>query len=317
MIKRLWIAWDHFWFGPQNLIGLAFMRVVLCGTMFYMYIIRLGNLSYYSDSNWVPRAKAFAAFSELYQPSFLWCFWPDSWMGVMHVLLVALLGLLTLGIGGRWLMWAAWILDMGFIQRNYSVNFGADIIASLLLFYMCFTESCERLSILNIFRDKRSLSKSDILSSLMIRMMQVQISVLYAYTGWEKLKGASWWDGTALWSVMANPQMTTMNYDFLRHIPWIMPIMGYATILFETYFPVMIVWNKTRTFWLIAGVFFHCGIGLFMGLGNFALVMLSTYFLFIDPSIMEQKIVSKWENRKESFLKPSRSCNLENVGDCR
>jgi hypothetical protein len=189
----------------------------------------------------------------------------------------------------------AWILDMGFIQRNYAVNFGADIIAALFLFYMSFSQSCERLSILNLFRSKNEFRQSDILSSLMMRMMQVQISVLYAYTGWEKLKGASWWDGTALWSVMANPQMTTMNYDFLRNFPWVIPIIAYVTIIFEVYFPTMIIWKKTRNKWLLIGVFFHSGIAIFLGLGQFALVMMSTYFLFVDPLILEEKIVSKWE----------------------
>lgn len=294
MIKRIWSAWDEFWFAPQNLLGLAFMRIVLCGTMFYMYAIRLTNISYYSDASWIPRVKALDALGELYRPLFLWSFWPDSLMGIMHVVLVILLGLLTLGIGGRWLMAIAWILDMGFIQRNYAVNFGADIIAALFLFYMSFAQSCERLSVINLFRPKIEFKQSDLLSSLMIRMMQVQISVLYAYTGWEKLKGASWWDGTALWSVMANPQMTTMNYDFLRNIPWVIPIFAYITILFEIYFPPMVIWKKTRGAWLMMGVFFHSGIAIFMGLGPFALVMMSTYFLFLDPLILEQKVVSKW-----------------------
>ncbi|NUN07047.1 MAG: hypothetical protein HUU57_14965, partial [Bdellovibrio sp.] len=203
-MKKIWNWWEHFWFAPQNLLGLAFMRIVLCGTMFYMYSVRLLNLSYYSDESWIKKDTALNAIVELYRPLFSWNFWPDSANMPMHILLVVLLGLLTLGVGGRWLMWLAWVIDMGFIQRNYSVNFGADIIASLLMFYMLFTQSCERLSVLNLWRKKMAFKNSDLVSSMMIRMLQVQISVIYAYTGWEKLKGASWWDGTALWSVMAN-----------------------------------------------------------------------------------------------------------------
>ena len=145
-----------------------------------------------------------------------------------------------MGIGGRAIMWLTWIINMGFIQRNYSVNFGADIIATLFLFYMSFTQSCERLSILNWKKAKIPNVSSNMISSMMMRMMQVQISVIYAYTGWEKLKGASWWDGTALWSVMANPQMTTADFSFLRAFPWSIPILAYSTIIFEMYFPAMV-----------------------------------------------------------------------------
>lgn len=295
-MKKLWSLWDKFWFAPQNLLGLAYMRIFLCGTMFYMYAFRLSNLSYYEPTSWIHRDSALESLSELYRPTFAWFFWPDSMNFGVHVFFVILLGLLTLGIGGRWIMWLAWVLDMGFIQRNYSVNFGADVIAALFLFYMSFTQSCEHLSVMSLFRRRKSFQSSDFLSSLMIRMMQVQICVIYAYTGWEKLKGASWWDGTALWSVMANPQMTTMDFSFLRAIPWVIPVVAYITILFEVYFPVMVIWDKTRQWWLLMGVLFHAGIGLFMGLGPFAVTMVSTYFLFIDPRFLERardKIVSK------------------------
>lgn len=291
MIKKAWKAWEHFWFAPQNLLGLAFMRILLCGTMAYLYSVRLFNLDYYTDASWIPRSMALEVMPDLYRPYFLWWFWPDSWNLVMGVLLVVLLLLLMVGIGGRWLMWMAWVIDAGFIQRNYSVNFGADIIAALFLFYMSFTQSCERLSVLNLIRKKKNFKMSDVLSSTFIRMMQVQICVIYAYTGWEKLKGGSWWDGTALWSVMANPQMTTLDFSFLRSVPWSIPAMAYVTIIFEAYFPVMVAWPKTRYLWLFAGVMLHAGIGLFMGLGPFSTTMLSTYFLFISPLILEQKVV--------------------------
>jgi hypothetical protein len=211
---------------------------------------------------------------------------------------VVLFALLTLGIGGRLLMWLAWIINLGFLQRNYPAHFGADVIGSLLLFYLCFTQSCERLSVLNLFTKKRSFEDSDMLSSVMIRMLQVQIMVIYAYTGWEKLKGASWWDGTALWSVLANPQMTTMDFSFLRSIPWVIPVIGFMTIIFEVYFPPMVIWQKSRYIWLLMGVSMHLGIGIFMGLMPFATVMMSTYFLFISPLILEQKIVSKLDLTK-------------------
>ncbi|MGZ3772068.1 MAG: HTTM domain-containing protein [Pseudobdellovibrionaceae bacterium] len=293
-LKNIWNKWEHFWFAPQNLLGLAFMRVLLCGTMVYLYSARLLNLSYYNDGSWMPRSLALEVMPEIYRPLFLWAFWPDSLNLVMHSLLVVLLVLLTIGIGGRWLMWMAWIIDMGFIQRNYSVNFGADIIGALFLFYMSFTQSCERLSVVNLFRRKKEFKNSDILSSVMIRMMQVQISVIYAYTGFEKLKGASWWDGTALWSVMANPQMTTMDFSFLRVVPWIIPVVAYLTIAFEIYFPLAVAWPKMRNAWLILGVLFHASIAICMGLAPFATMMVSTYFLFLDSSILEKKV---WRNR--------------------
>lgn len=292
MIKKLWAHWDQFWFAPQNLLGLAYMRVMLCATLLYMNVTRFYNLEFYTDASWIPRTRALEVMPELGRPLFLWTFWPDSMNFVMNLVLVVLLALLTVGIGGRWLMGIAWIINAGFLQRNYAVNFGADVIGALFLFYMSFTQSCERLSVVNLVRKKSSFKVSDTVSSMMIRMMQVQISVIYAYTGWEKLKGGSWWDGTALWSVLANPQMTTMDFSFLRHFPWVIPLIGYVTILFEIYFPAMVAWPRTRYLCLLLGLSFHAGIGIFMGLIPFATVMVSTYFLFLDPALLE-KVLGK------------------------
>lgn len=292
-LKQFWSYWDSFWFSPQNLLGVAFMRVMLCGTLLYMSIMRFFNLWFFTDKSWLTQDKALAIIPPLGRPPFSWNFWPDSMNLPVNILVVILFALLTLGIGGRLIMWLAWIINLGFLQRNYPAHFGADVIGSLLLFYLCFTQSCERLSILNFFTKKKSFKESDMISSMMTRMLQVQIMVIYAYTGWEKLKGASWWDGTALWSVLANPQMTTMDFSFLRNIPWVIPIIGFLTIVFEVYFPPMVIWQKSRYIWLLMGVSMHLGIGIFMGLMPFATVMMSTYFLFLSPLFLEQKIVSK------------------------
>lgn len=294
MMKKMWSWWDEFWFTPQNLLGLGFMRIVLCGTMFYLYSYRMLALKYYSDENWVSRSLAWQAIPDYYRPAFSWTFWPDAWVFPLHLAFVIFLFLLMLGIGGRILMMITWILAMGFLQRNFTVNFGADVILTLFMFYMMFTQSCARLSVLNLIRQKSPNQMSDFLSSMMIRMMQIQISVIYAYTGWEKLKGGSWWDGTALWSVLGNPQMTTLDFTFFRYIPWVIPVLAYTTIIFEIYFPVMVASRRTRYPWLVAGVFFHAGIGIFMGLAPFATAMLSTYFLFIDPLILEQRVLARF-----------------------
>lgn len=299
MIQKALSNWNRFWFEYDNLLGLAWMRILLCASMLYMYIFRMFGMEFYSQESWIPRAMSAEALPPLLQPAFSWMFWPDSWSPVFHLALIVLLLLLLLGIGGRWIMWLAWIINSAFIQRNYSVNFGADIIANLLLFYMSFTQSCARLSVL-----KTKPAQADFVTSAFTRMMMVQMCAIYAYTGWEKLKGGSWWDGTALWNVMANPQMTTWDYTFLREVPFIFPLLAYATIIFEMYFPVMVTIPRTRHLWLILGLVFHAGIAVFMGLVPFATVMVSSYFLFMDKGLLERfslKIVSKLDFLKKQI----------------
>ena len=118
--------------------------------------------------------------------------------------------------------------------------------------------------------------------------MQIQICVIYMYTGFEKLKGNTWWDGTALWTVFANPQFSAWNLIWLKNFPLFFAIGTFVTVIYEIYFPAMVIHRKIRPYWLMAGLFFHCAIGMTLSLMPFSFVMLSTYFLFLDRSILRR-----------------------------
>jgi Vitamin K-dependent gamma-carboxylase len=122
----------------------------------------------------------------------------------------------------------------------------------------------------------------DQLSSVFFRILQIQISVIYAYTGFEKLKGNSWWDGTALWTVFANPQFAAFDLTWLQHFPLFFALGTFTTVVFEVYFPAMMMFRRTRLPWLLLGVIFHGMIGFTLGLMPFSLIMISTYFLFLE-----------------------------------
>lgn len=286
-LSQLWRIWSEFWFEPQGLLNLALFRVVLCGTLFGMYSDRLRDVSlFYSDQSLVPRSLALQVIPQFLRPPFETFFWLDSQAVFFHTLLVLGLLLLTLGVGGRLLTWFVWILHISFLQRNYSVAFGADLIGGIFLLYLAFTQSCERLSLWKFFRKTKS-APCDELTSVFYRMIQVQLCVIYAYTGMEKLKGSSWWDGTALWSVFANPQMVIGDLTWMRYVPYVIVFLTFATVLFEIYFPVL-VWNlKARKYLLMMGVSFHCGIGFVMALWSFALIMMSPYVLFLSRERLE------------------------------
>lgn len=293
MLSKFLKTWDHFWFGPQKLINIALMRVLLVGTMLHLYFLRSWNIDYFTDKSFMPRALALESMEEFLRPAWGWFFWPDSMAAGVHALYVLCLLLLFLGIGGRLLTMLAWVLHMGFLYRNYAAIFGADVIAGVFLFYLAFADSCARLSVLNLFKKKKPIRlESDFVTSAMMRMMQFQICIIYAYTGFEKLKGLSWWDGTALWSVLANPQMVDMDWTFLRHVPIVIAVGSFTSILFEIYFPAAMLNPRFKKYWLMLGVFFHLSIGLLMGLMHFSLVMISTYFLFVSPEVLERVLAA-------------------------
>lgn len=287
--QELWSAWCDFWFTYDNPLALALLRIQLAAVLLWMYAHRhLYNLMDFGPSALIPRDWALRALPEDMRPPFGWFFWPDDLAAGVHGLFLGLLLLILLGVGARWVAWLAWIIHLGFIQRNYSILFGADVISSVFLFYLAFVRSDERLSIMN-WKGRRPPPERppEMVSSMFARLLQVQLVTIYAYTGFEKLRGASWWDGTALWTVLGNPQMVAFDLDFVRNVPLLIAATTFLTIVFEIYWGAAVAHPKTRKLWLWAGVAFHVGIGLLMSLWTFSLVMLAVYWLFIPRASLE------------------------------
>ncbi len=276
----------EFLFVKPHYEGLGLMRFLLCGCLLYLAIFRQMNMSQYTEMSLIPRADALGVYPDFYRPFFQFFFWPDSLAPLVHGLYTALMALAFLGLTNRPIMLVTWALAQGFINRNYSMLFGADLIGTLFFFYLSFTHCTEYFSLKKIFFKKEkqhnSESFSDQLSAVFFRLMQIQISVIYMYTGFEKLKGSTWWDGTALWTVFANPQFSSLDLIWMRHFPLFFAVGTFTTLIFEVYFPTVIVSQKFRPYWLMLGVVFHGTIGLLFGLLPFSLIMISTYFLFID-----------------------------------
>jgi hypothetical protein len=287
---------SHFLFAAKNLEQLAAFRIILCGTLFYTACFRQLNMDQLGPLSLIPRSSALTIFPDFYRPHLQWFFWPDSYVSFVHLGLIALLFFAMIGLSNRALLVLTWIIHQGILNRNYSILFGADVIGGLFLFYLCFTECSDVFSVKNIlFRKTNAVrdvaqnnNKNVSLSSVFFRLMQIQICVIYMYTGFEKLKGKTWWDGTALWTVLANPQFSQYDFKFLSHIPLFFAFSTFVTLIFEIYFPAMMI-NKTyRKYWLIAGVGFHLTIGLLLGLMTFSLIMVATYVLFLQKETLEK-----------------------------
>lgn len=284
-LHKSWIQWNRYWFEYQEPLGLALCRIQLGLVLLWMYGVRqFTSISMFSADGMVPREKALLLMADPVRPPFGWFqLWPDAMNAPVHALLVFCCAMIVLGVATPWFGIIAWVIHMGFIQRNYAILFGADVVSCVFLFYLLFTRCDERLSVRAYFRKgpaTPSALRAD-LSSLFARLLQIQLGVIYMYTGFEKLRGASWWDGTALWTVLGNPQMAEFNMTWVRNFPLLIAATTFVTVIFEIYWPAAVLGNRGRKLWLYAGTSFHLAIGLLLGLWPFSLVMLAPYWLWL------------------------------------
>lgn len=121
-------------------------------------------------------------------------------------------------------------------------------------------------------------------SVIPLRMICVQIALVYLATGLWKLGSPEWQDGTALYYVLA-----TNGFSRLPTLPGLrfttlLTGMTHLVLIWELGFAFMVLVPWARALALGLGVALHLGMWLTMDLGPFPWVMLASYVAFIPPS---------------------------------
>jgi len=147
----------------------------------------------------------------------------------------------------------------------------------------------------------KALKSQDLLTPVVYRLIPIQLCLVYAYSGLEKLKGPTWWYGSALWNIVTNGKMMPFDASLIAHFPIALVLGCYATLIFEIYFPMAVWVDKIRRPWLVYGVAFHFMIGLLMDLMSFSYLMCIGYvFLLQDRD---------WSALKNLFPRMNRIVN--------
>jgi predicted DCC family thiol-disulfide oxidoreductase YuxK len=127
--------------------------------------------------------------------------------------------------------------------------------------------------------------------------MQIQMAVIFFYTGVSKIKWEAWRNGDALWLVLSSFDYYNRIYvDILAHHYWIGIVATYATLLIELAFPFLIWQRRTRPYLLAAAIFLHLQFALFLGLIYFSFVMIMGHMSFLDPDWLHR--LGAWWKRK-------------------
>ena len=118
-----------------------------------------------------------------------------------------------------------------------------------------------------------------------LRLMRIQMAVMYLTSGLFKLIGPGWRSGsTVYYATTQNIYGRVLHvYPLPQGIDWILTALSYATVLWEITFPLMMLHRVTRTAAILIGVGMHLGIGATMEVGPFSLMMLVCYSAFISP----------------------------------
>ncbi len=306
-------AWDRFWFTPQAPHTLALIRILGGAMLLYTHLVWTIDLeAFLGPTSWLTRDTVRlmneGPDGKSYAISYL--LWVDSpaliWM--LHLAALVVFILLTIGLWSRVAAVLAWIITISYCQRLTGSWFGLDQINAFIATYLMLGPCGAVYSVDHWLARRRGEApvQPAMSANIAVRLLQVHMCVIYLFGGIGKMRGASWWDGSAMWMSIASLEYQSLDLTWLVRYRWFLALMTHLTVFWETFY-CFFVWPKlTRPICLILAVFVHGGIALFLGMKTFGLAMLIGNLAFVSPELV--RAVVTWAcrlPRKSSMLAES------------
>ncbi|KUI23721.1 HTTM domain-containing protein [Mycobacterium sp. GA-2829] len=275
--------WRRFWFSEDSAYPLGFIRIAF-GLLMIVWTLSLypGLYDRFGPAGVVPKAP---------DADFTWSvfrlFPSDSAVLVGWVVLLVASIALTLGWRSRLAAVLVFVMIVSFERRNPFVMNAGDVLLRVEALFIALSASGAALS-LDQRRRTGSFWSAERRRVWPIRLMQIQVSVIYLSTVVAKLHGETWQAGTAVaYSLRQNDLLFFSIPRWLTDSLLISNVMSWSTLLIELAIGLL-VWNRRARPWVLAaGVVLHLCIFVSMSIGLFSLAMFVLYLAFLPSDRAE------------------------------
>ncbi|HEY1974856.1 MAG TPA: HTTM domain-containing protein [Pseudonocardia sp.] len=278
--RRAGEGWVRFWFTPRPTSTLGVFRIAF-GLIAIGWTASLGpNLFAFFGAQGVLPA---------HPPSpGKWSLVPaDSGRPIVLLLYAATaLGAVALTVGWHSRI-AAWMVFVGVLSfqrcNPMIINAGDGLIRNLALY--CALSPCG----VALSLDRRRAAPGRFWefparAPWALRLVQIQLSVVYLSTVWHKVQGDQWRAGTAVsYALRMDDIHRFATPAFVTGSVVLTEVLTFGTLALEASLAVL-VWNRTARPWILAmGVTLHLGIDYSIMVGFFSYTMLTAYLAFTPP----------------------------------
>jgi hypothetical protein len=269
--------WRTFWFRQEPAHTLGLVRIAFGGILvFWTLWMWQGLYAGFGTDGVVPnppaRAFVWGVFHEFTSNQALVIGW--------FVLLGASIALMV-GWHSRLAAVVVFILVMSLERRNPGIFNGGDALLRIESVYMMLAPCGAALS-LDQRRRTGSFWSAQQIRPWALRLLQIQLSIVYLSTVVAKLSGETWHNGTAvLYSLNLTDLQTFHLPSFISHNLLLSNVMTWGTLVIEVAIGLL-VWNRRCRPWvLLGGVVLHLSISLAIEVGFFTFVTFVLYLAFI------------------------------------
>lgn len=289
-------GWNRFWFSPADPATLGLIRILAGAMLLYTHVVwTLGLSDFFGPDSWASPVAA----SKVVPDGGKWA-WSLFWLvdspvklWAMHIAALVVFLMLTVGLFSRVVAVLGYLFAVSYVNRVPGSLFGLDQINCMLDMYLMIgpsggAYSFDRLRLALTADGSRPPSSPSTSANLAIRLMQVHMCVIYFFAAMGKLRGDSWWAGSAMWLSVANLEYQSWDVTWLAHWPLLSAIVSQITVYWELFFCVLVWPRLTRPIMLALAVPVHLGIAVCMGMITFGLIMLVGCLSFVPPWLVRR-----------------------------
>lgn len=166
----------------------------------------------------------------------------------------------------------------------YAMNSG-DSLLRVTGFWLMFAPAGAAFSVDRLIRLRRGKEPAQIplRAPWAQRMIQVQLSLVYLATFWQKTLGSNWLDGTALYYVYQLDQFHRFPLPSFIQDPMLIRLQTWITLAIEFSLGALIWFRELRYPLLALGLALHLTLEYSMNIPLFQWIILSVYVTFIEP----------------------------------
>lgn len=279
---------QHWFFAEIDIRQYALLRIGI-GTLILIYLYQLMPLAslHFSSDGWLgnsPLSNGEGTKSW----SLLFLFTSASQTQIFWLLAMMFAGGFLIGLHTRTCGWITWIALVSIWHRNPLLLDGDDAILRMTLLYLIFAPCGNAFAIDAI--GKKPVDKFPIWP---LRMIQLQLAIVYFVSGWVKFQSQQWLDGSILQVILMHPQYSRWNFSLWVEQYWFTTILAWLSHIirwWEILFPVLLWQRYTRCLCIVIGILFHLGLLVFMHLRWFPIIMLILYIALLPNTWFRKNI---------------------------
>jgi hypothetical protein len=298
--------WNRFWFAPSDPLPACILRIVV-GLLAAAHFLDVGvGLSDWYSTEGVVSPASMQRLLELtggeaqYHVSYLNRLPASTGLWLIHGLAIGAALAFSAGLLTRLSGALTLIAVLAYIHRLPLLASHIDPVLSFLLLYLCISPCGAYLSVdrrlfgpdkkRSLLRLVAGLPEPSMTARIGLRLIQVHVAMFYAMMGLTKLYGDAWWDGNAVWILLAQTESRPLDLTGLRSAgqlgEYALNFWTHAIVYFELTFAVLIWTRIGRPVLLGLSVVVWLSIIIVTGQLLFGLAMLACSVAFVPAEAL-------------------------------